>query len=109
MGRAGWGASLTEDKAPSGMQDSFAAAVADLRVPGDNEPTREILSMMNVDKDREARRGIPERIPMTHVYFGSLPDDTESHHHCTTEIAEDAVLKRTTQGRPEKAKAPKGG
>ena len=67
--------------------------------------------MMNVDKDREARRSITECTPMTHVYVGSLPDDAESHHHCTTEMAEEDAVLETAKGRhtgtpAEKAKAP---
>ena len=48
---------------------------------------------------------------MTHVYVGSLPDDAESHHHCTTEMAEEDAVLETAKGRhtgtpAEKAKAP---
>ena len=58
MGRAGWGASLDEDKGSSGTQNSVQQLLQNLSIPGDNEPTRETLSMMNVDKDREASRSI---------------------------------------------------
>ena len=82
VGRAGWGTSLSEDKGSSGTQTlRNSCCRQSLSIPGDNEPTRETLSMMNVDKDREARRSITECTPMTHVYVGSLPDDADRRWH----------------------------
>ena len=72
MGRAGWGAILNEDKGSSGTQNSVQQLLQSLSIPGDNEPTRDFVDM-NVDKDREARRGITERIPVGHVSSGPSP------------------------------------
>ena len=118
MGRAGWGASLNEDKGSSGTQNSVQQLLHSLSIPGDNEPTIETLSMMNVDKDREARRSITERLP-THMFTSgpSPPDErlscahgdeartTESTTESTTDVTRCALFVTSGPSPPDDAQA----
>ena len=57
-----------------------------LSIPGDNDPTRETLSMMKVEKDREARRSI-------RYMFTSAPSPTA--RLCVLDMDKDTKKKAT--------------